>query len=392
MQPFKPSWPFPSRKEEPSAPLLTAVWESITRSGLRAPAMRYAGHLLILLVVAAGAWLARSSILDLLPAQVEINASVPAQSPTPSSKATAVLPSSGVAAADAFISRNINPKTYLPDQPRSEVLLYTVTSGDTLFGIAQKYNLKPETLFWANQRTLNDNPDMLRPGMELFILPVDGVYYQWQEGNRLDVIAEEYNTSLVDIISWPGNFLDSDVDPANPNITAGTWLVLPGGSRAFIQWQIPFIVRTDAMKWAWGGAGACHGSYQSTARGSGYFIWPTASRVTSRGNPYCDWHRAIDIDLRTGDAIFASDTGVVVFSGSNIWGYGNLIVIDHGNDWQTVYAHLSSISDLAYCGANVNQGQVIGGGGSTGNSTGPHLHFEMRNINLGLVNPLLYLP
>ncbi len=391
MNPPKSSWPFPPRKtEEPETPLSTAIWESITHSGLRAPVMRYAGHFLILLVVAGGAWLARSSILDLLPAQIQINPSLEAQTPTASFRVAAALPASSDGDPNAYISRLINFKTYLPDQPRSDVITYTVTSGDTLFGIAQKFNLKPETLFWSNQNTLKDNPDRLMPGMELYILPVDGVYYQWQEGNRLDVIAERFKVNLVDIISWPGNMLEWNVDPKNPGIAAGTWLVIPGGSREFVQWQVPILRRTDKMKWAFGGSGACQGPYLSSAQGSGYFIWPTASHVTSYGNPYADWHHAIDIQINLGDAIYASDSGVVVFAGWSTWGYGNLIVIDHGNDWQTVYAHLSVIQ--VGCGADVGRGQVIAAGGSTGNSTGPHLHFEMQSSTLGYVNPLFYLP
>jgi murein DD-endopeptidase MepM/ murein hydrolase activator NlpD len=392
MKPAKPSWPFPVHKtEEPeTAAPFSSIWEKINHSGLRTPVMRYAGHFLILLVVALGVWLTRSSILEFLPAQIQINPSVPAHTPTPAPHEAAVLPSSGGEHLDVFISRGINFKTYLPDQARSEVIMYTVTAGDTLFGIAQKFNLQPETLFWSNQQTLKDNPDLLMPGMELFILPVDGVYYQWQEGNRLDVISEQYNANLVDIISWPGNHLESNIDPKNPGIPAGTWLVIPGGSREFIQWQVPILRRTDDMKWAWGGPGACQGPYLSSAQGSGYFIWPTASHDTSKGNPYAEWHRAIDISLHMGDTIYASDTGVVVFSGWSTWGYGNLIVIDHGNDWQTVYAHLSGVQ--TFCGQDVMRGQVIGAGGSTGNSTGPHLHFEMRHATLGLVNPLNYLP
>jgi LysM repeat protein len=386
----KPSWPFPPRKtEEQEPPLFASIWEAITHSGLRTPVMRYAGHFLILLVVALGAWLARSSILELLPAQIQINPSVPAQTSTPVSRETAVLPISDTGNQNAFISRLINFKTYLPDQPRSDVIVYTVSSGDTLFGIAGKFKLQPETLFWSNQQTLKDDPDLLMPGMELYILPVDGVYHQWQEGNHLDVIAERYKVDLVDIISWPGNHLDSNVDPKNPGIPAGTWLVIPGGRREFVQWQVPILRRTDKMKWAWGGSGSCQGPYLSSAQGSGHFIWPTASHVTNLGNPYADWHHAIDISILMGDTIFASDSGVVVFSGWSSWGYGNLIVIDHGNDWQTVYAHLSVIQ--VGCGADVMQGQPIGAGGSTGNSTGPHLHFEIQSSTLGYVNPLNYL-
>jgi murein DD-endopeptidase MepM/ murein hydrolase activator NlpD len=387
----KPSWPFVRRTDDVPAPQRAAsVWESITHSGMRIPLMRYARHGLILLVVAVGAWLARASILELLPAQIQINPSAAAPSPTPMPMAAVVLPESGGGGLGAYISRGINFQTYLPDQPRSEVVSYVVASGDTLFGIAQKFNLKPETLFWSNQNTLKDNPDMLIPGMALFILPVDGVYYQWQAGNRLDVIAERFKVDVVDIISWPGNHLEPDVNQQDPGITPGSWLVIPGGSREFVQWQVPILRRTDKMKWAWGGPGSCQGPFLSSAQGNGYFIWPTDSHDTSVGNPYAEWHHGIDINAPLGAPVYASDGGVVVFSGWSTWGYGNLIVIDHGNDWQTVYGHLSVIN--AGCGYDVSKGQVIGLVGTTGNSTGPHLHFEIQSAKLGYVNPHNYLP
>jgi murein DD-endopeptidase MepM/ murein hydrolase activator NlpD len=393
MIPSKPHWPFPRRRaeeEEQDSSTLSTLWEFITRSGLRSTAMRYAGHFLVLLVVAVIAWLARSSILELLPAKIQINPSLAAHTPTVLARPTVALSGPPSDVQRSVISRDINFVTYLPDQPRSEVVLYTVAAGDTLFGIAEKFNLKPETLFWANQLTLKDNPDLLTPGMTLNILPVDGVYYEWQEGNQLDVIAEQYDVNIVDIISWPGNNLNPGLDPAKPGITPGTWLVIPGGHREFVQWQVPILRRTDDMKWSWGGPGACQGPYLSSAQGTGYFVWPTDGRDTSRGNPYCEWHHAIDISLHTGDNIYASDTGVVVFAGWSTWGYGNLIVIDHGNDWQTVYAHLSYVG--VGCGYDVNRGQVIGSGGSTGNSTGPHLHFEIMSATIGYVNPLTMLP
>jgi hypothetical protein len=269
------------------------------------------------------------------------------------------------------------------------VVIYTVGAGDTLFGIAAKYNLKPETLLWSNNSVLKDDPDLLTPGMDLYILPVDGVYYQWHESDNLNAVADNYGVNVVDIISWPGNYLDANLDPAKPNIAPGAWLVIPGGHRDFVQWQVPILRRTDKMKWIFGGAGACQGPYLSSAQGTGYFIWPTDSHAVT-GNPYTVWHKAIDLYARLGDNVYASDTGVVVFSGMSSWGYGNLIVIDHGNGFQTVYAHLSVID--AGCGADVTKGEVIGLAGSTGNSTGPHLHFELQSATLGNVNPLDFLP
>jgi len=377
-------------KEEPVSAPWASLWDTLTHLGFRGPIMRYAGHLLILVVVAVAAWLARSSLLDLVPAKIQINPpTVILQTPTAIPAGSSALPDSSAAGGTDFLSRFINARTFLPDQPRSSVVEYVVVNGDTLFGIAAKYNLQPETLLWSNNAVLKDDPDLLTPGMDLYILPVDGVYYQWHENDKLSAVAENYGVDVVDIVSWPGNHLNPDLDPEKPAITPGTWLVIPGGHRDFVQWQVPILLRTDKMKWAFGGAGACQGPYLSTAQGTGYFIWPTDSHSVT-GNPYTPWHLAIDLFARLGDNVYASDTGVVVFSGMSSWGYGNLIVIDHGNGFQTVYAHLSVIK--AGCGADVSKGEVIGLAGSTGNSTGPHLHFEIQSATLGTVDPLDFLP
>ncbi|MEN8172822.1 MAG: M23 family metallopeptidase, partial [Chloroflexota bacterium] len=131
------------------------------------------------------------------------------------------------------------------------------------------------------------------------------------------------------------------------------------------------------------GPGFC-GSIYEGAIGTYTFVWPTPSHMlTQLYDPVV--HRAIDIGGTTGDAIFAADHGVVVYAGWSNWGYGYLIVIDHGTGWQTAYAHLSAVA--VSCGQSVYQGTRIGALGNTGNSTGPHLHFEMI-INGAKVNPL----
>jgi murein DD-endopeptidase MepM/ murein hydrolase activator NlpD len=126
------------------------------------------------------------------------------------------------------------------------------------------------------------------------------------------------------------------------------------------------------------------------AIGSGTFVWPSDHHYLSGFdfNPDAN-HPAIDIAGDLGKPAYASDSGVIVYAGWNNWGYGNVIVINHGNGWQTLYAHLSQI-DVS-CGQSVIQGGVIGLIGSTGNSTGPHLHFEMM-YNGVKVNPHDYLP
>jgi murein DD-endopeptidase MepM/ murein hydrolase activator NlpD len=121
---------------------------------------------------------------------------------------------------------------------------------------------------------------------------------------------------------------------------------------------------------------------------SGTFIWPAPNHVLS-GNDYWSGHLAIDIAAFTGDPVYATDGGLVVYSGAVGGGYGNMVMVDHGNGYQSLYAHLSGTN--VRCGASVRQGTVIGRAGSTGNSTGPHLHFEIRYLG-GFINPWYVLP
>jgi murein DD-endopeptidase MepM/ murein hydrolase activator NlpD len=178
------------------------------------------------------------------------------------------------------------------------------------------------------------------------------------------------------------------MDPENPSIEAGTMIIVPGGKRALVSWSAPRISRSNPGVAKILGPGACGSIYDGPV-GTGTFIWPAPSHYSS-GFDYSSVHPAIDVAGSTGNAIFASDSGVVVYSGWNDWGYGYVIVIDHGNGWQTLYAHLSQTNVV--CGQPVFQGNVIGGMGCTGNCSGSHLHFEMMNDDYGKVNPWNFLP
>ena len=282
------------------------------------------------------------------------------------------------------VSRQIELYTHIPYRSRVEILRYTVQMGDAVFGIAEKFNLQPETILWGNYEVLEDDPHTLRAGQELNILPIDGTYYQWQDGDSLDGVADTFGVQPLDILEWPGNHLD----PLNPTIEPGQWLVVPGGSRPFRQWFVPTIARGQAGVGSAYGPGGCSGDYSGGAVGTGGFIWPASNHYIS-GNDYWSGHLAIDIAAGQGASIWAADSGVVVFAGWSTVGYGNMVMLDHGNGWQTLYAHLSQV--LVGCGESVSQGLRIGLAGSTGNSTGPHLHFETR-FQGGFVNPWYVLP
>lgn len=294
-------------------------------------------------------------------------------------------------AYDDGVARVASLHTDLPAQPRWDVSVYTVLEGDTIFGIGQKFNLKPETVMWANYNVLADNPHSLKPGQELVILPVDGTYYEWNAGDGLNGVATFFKADVEEVVDWPGNNLDRDTlgDYSSPNIEPGTKLIIPGGYREFISWSAPLITRETAAQASIFGPGACGAVYDGPV-GDGVMIWPTIERYLS-GYVYSPEtnHYGIDIGGDFGYAIWSIDDGVVVYSGWNNYGYGNVVVIDHGNGWQSLYAHLDYIN--FGCGAYVYEGDIIGGMGSTGNSTGPHLHFELRSSSYGRPNPMDWL-
>jgi len=279
--------------------------------------------------------------------------------------------------------------TSIPTRARVDVLVYTVEQGDSLFAIAETFGLKPETILWGNFDTLADNPHTLQPGQELNILPINGTYHEWREGESLIKVAEYYGVDPLEIIQWPGNKIDIyDFDLDNPVFAVGQQLIVPGGSRELVDYGPPAITRDNPAIAATYGPGHCGTIYQGSV-GVGVFLWPTTERWVSGYdyNPGAG-HPAIDIAGNVGNQVWASDNGVIVYAGWSNYGYGNLIVIDHGNGWQTLYAHMNSIN--VGCGQSVGQRQVIGGLGNTGNSSGAHLHFEI--IYLGTkVNPWNFL-
>ena len=297
---------------------------------------------------------------------------------------TAELPEYIPSNQKSGVSRRTALHTNIPTRPRTKVIEYTVVTGDSVFGIAQDFNLHPETILWANYDQLNDSPDMLNPGMTLNVPPVDGVYYQWEGGDTFESVAGKFEAKVNDILGWEGN----NFDLTNPQVEPGQWIMVPNGHREFRQWLVPTIARAHSgVSKSVLGPGACEGDY-SGAYGSGSFAWPTASTTLS-GNDYWSGHLGIDIAGYLGDGVFASDAGVVVFAGWANGGYGYMVMIDHGNGYQTLYAHLSAYN--VSCGQSVYTGTYLGAVGSTGNSTGAHLHFEVRYMG-GFLNPWYVLP
>ncbi|NIM94271.1 MAG: peptidoglycan DD-metalloendopeptidase family protein [Anaerolineales bacterium] len=367
----------------------------LAKRGKHVSLKRYMGHALLLLIIALGAWAAQLG-LTTLPADaspgvgIEAVSEEPVATKTPDVNIADLHEFAGGPLQSGQIDRRTNGHTVFPSRPRLDVIYYEVKSGDTLFGIAERYGVKPETILWGNFEVLEDNPHSLQPGQELRIPPIDGTLHVWSEGEGLSGIADFFDVTIQDILDWPGNHLNPDMDLEEPTIEPGTVLMIPGGRREYVSWTAPRIPRTNPGVARILGPGYCGTIYDGPI-GVGSFIWPTPLHYLS-GYDYSPAtnHYAIDIAGQEGHSIFSADAGVVVYSGWHNGGYGNVIVLDHGNGWQSLYAHLSAV--YVGCGAGVFQGTAIGAMGTTGRSTGPHLHFEMMHDVYGRVNPWNFLP
>jgi murein DD-endopeptidase MepM/ murein hydrolase activator NlpD len=266
---------------------------------------------------------------------------------------------------NATIVRFAQPHTEIPVRPRLGVITHTVQVGETVQGIAETYGLQPTTILWSNPK-LEELPDLLRIGQEVVILPVDGAYHIVSEDDTLESIAEKYKVEVEAITDLPLNDLRAPLF----RIQEGMGLIVPGGTKPYVPRRVT----------------SYSGPIPNNARGTGAFVWPVTGRITQW---YWWGHRAIDIGAPTGSAVLAADGGYIGFVGWTDVGYGYLIIVDHANGYSTYYAHLSQMYVMA--GQQVGRGQVIGAVGSTGNSTGPHLHLEIR-YNGVEQNPLVYLP
>jgi len=321
----------------------------------------------------------------LQPVQQEEETQEPDDSAYGENTGEASLPQLNMSLATDAIVRHTNTHTILLNKTRDEAVEYTVEKGDAIFGIANKYKLKPETILWANYAILNDNPHEISIGQVLTIPPTDGIYYKWEEGDTVASVAKKYGVKPEDILNYPGNKLDL-ADP-DPMIEKGTYIMVPGGYREFKQWLVPTIWKSGAgANKSIAGPGGCAVG-DGGAVGTGSFVWPSGNNFLS-GNDYWSGHLGIDI-AATFAPVYAADSGVAVYAGAIGGGYGNMIMIDHGNGYHTLYAHLDAV--YVSCGASVTKGQMIALSGNSGNSTGPHLHFEVRYQG-GFINPWYVLP
>ena len=288
---------------------------------------------------------------------------------------------------------DVNPETYQGKLPEhTDLVSYTVKANDTPIKIAEKFQIKPETILGGNPQ-LSEEAGLLQVGRELIILPVDGVLHDVHRDDTLETIAEQYGIAAEKIIAYAPNNLEFPY-----RLYPGTKILVPGAMREVFQWNPPApkpqLQASTTKKTTTSrnntttskNNSASNWAYQAPVVGSNRYIWPVYGSLTQ---VFWAAHPAIDIGVGVGTPVYAADGGTVTYAAWSPYCYGNLVVINHGNGSETLYAHLSSFN--AYYGKNVRQGALIGYSGNTGCSTGPHLHFEIR-VGGRRYNPLGYLP
>jgi murein DD-endopeptidase MepM/ murein hydrolase activator NlpD len=237
--------------------------------------------------------------------------------------------------------------------PSLKLMTYRVKKGDSLFGLARKFNVSVDSIITANNLR---NAYYLRIGTELKIPSMSGIFYTVKEGDNLSIIANRYGATVLDI---------ADINDLNSSVIhAKQRLFLPGGSLS--AWE------------------------RSVAIGE-VFKAPVKGRITSRmgfrTDPFTKkraYHTGVDFANRIGTSVHASQLGRVLFCGYK-GNYGKTVIVVHPQGYETLYAHLDKI--MVKKGQAVNQGEKIATVGNSGRSTGPHLHFEVHQ-NGKLVDPL----
>lgn len=258
-------------------------------------------------------------------------------------------------------------KTEISIKPRDSVVSYTVKSGDTVSSIAKKFAISEETILWQNDLKAKS---VIKPGSKLEISPVTGMVHKVKRGETIYSIAKKYSVEAQNIVNWPFNSFTNDETFA---LAVGQLLIIPDGIKPEEAPPKEYLaLRRETIS-----AGA--------VSGTGQFVWPAAGTLSQ----YFRWyHKGIDIANRGAPSILAADTGTVVGVINQRYAYGNHILVDHGNGFSTLYAHLSSF--YVSPGDRVQKGEAIARMGCSGRCSGTHLHFEIRKNGVAQ-NPLSYL-
>ncbi len=271
-----------------------------------------------------------------------------------------------------------NAFTVAPARSRANVVEYSIQPGDTLKVIAARFGISEDTLVWNNDGIYVNR---LQIGDMLTILPEDGVMHRTEGEETIQSIADKYEVS-------PYAIIDSEYNPvlrnASPStlLPAGIQIMVPGGTgtRQAVYWNPGITVSSGGSEGGGGGGSASFGGgpgscgSQTVVGGTGSLVVPLPPNyVFFQG--FSAYHTGVDLSAPIGTTVFAADGGTVIFAGWSNWGYGYSIVIAHGR-LMTLYGHLDRVG--VSCGQQVGKGTPIGTVGNSGNSSGPHLHFEVR--------------
>jgi murein DD-endopeptidase MepM/ murein hydrolase activator NlpD len=313
-----------------------------------------------------------------------------------------------------------------PDpEPRQGVITHTVSFGMELACLSRKFGVDVNTLAWANRAVIVDGG--LQDGDVIKVPPADGALYEISEND----IASETNVEV--LMNWygvtsPTAILTESGEPVtDPLDEVGQLLFIQGAYLLDGPYEPPVVVVATFPEGALGEGGEFIPPSDSTSgyivpygevppgairpkmtpwigttildtgfcdyvSGAGWgtpIVWPVDSRTLHPGRAFGGAHGAVDIDSPIGSPVYAAAGGVVVWAGNSVYGAGNLIVLEHGGTFQTYYSHLSEV--YVSCGQAVGPGAIIGAVGQTGQSTFPHLHFEVRYAGFAY-DPMLYLP
>ena len=250
---------------------------------------------------------------------------------------------------------------------RDEPIEYIVQSGDTIGSIAEEFEISEETVMWQNNLS---KYSIIRPGQKIMILPINGVTHKVVRGDTLSKIATRYKADEQKIIEYNKMADESD-------ISVGQILIIPEGT----PYRPPLVpTQLAPIKQIF------EQPIVDPGRDSGKMFWPNGCRRISQ---YFSWrHIGLDLACPAGTPIKAADDGVVIKMALQRTGYGHHVIIDHGNGKTTLYGHMTDV--YVKEGQTVQRGETIGLEGSTGKSTGPHLHFEVRFWGVRY-NPLNYI-
>lgn len=243
------------------------------------------------------------------------------------------------------------------DYPTEDTItLYEVKKGDTLASVSKLFSVTVNTILWAN--TISSSG--IKEGDVLAILPITGIKYTTKQGDTLESIAKRYRGDADEIAKYNGL-------AEGASLALGTAVIIPDG-----EVEMPKPKKDDKL------AASKKSAKKLATTPLGFFVKPLAWFIKTQG---IHGKNGVDLAGKLGSPIVATAGGRVIIAktGGYNGGYGNMIVVAHKNNIQTLYAHLQSVNVIP--GQTVEQGQVIGALGNTGRSTGPHLHIEVRGAS-----------